>query len=406
MTTPEQEAVDALRARLSATAASVAVLDDTRTTLHYVAATGAGATQIVGTELPVHRGLAGWVVTSGQSLALREARRDDRFAADVAESTGYVPDVVLGAPLFTASGEIRGVLTVLDPEVDPDGILPLREVEVAAGHLSFPDLPAWSSAFVAGELAEVGALPLPELREWAFGDAAGAGVRVAVIDSGVDADHPRVRGIAGAVAFEPDDATPWGYRRVADAAGDLVGHGTACAGIIRSLAPEAEIHSVRVLGENLTGRGSVLRAGIAWAVENEMSIANLSLSSRSRSMYAPLHDVADAAAFAGTVLVSAANNVPGSTYPTSFSSVVSVAARPGSDPWLLGANPHPPVDFGAHGLDVNVAWSGGGSIVASGNSFAAPHVSAMAALIRSRHPRLTSYEVKSVLRALCENARG
>jgi len=51
-----------------------------------------------------------------------------------------------------------------------------------------------------------------------------------------------------------------------------------------------------------------------------------------------------------------------------------------------------------------VAWSGGGSTVATGNSFAAPHVAAMAALIRSKHPGLTSYQVKAVLQAVSDNA--
>ena len=170
-------------------------------------------------------------------------------------------------------------------------------------------------------------LPLPDAAAWALEGSTGAGVKVAIVDSGVDADHPRVGGIAGAVAFEPDDAEPSGFRVVTGPHEDLVGHGTACAGIIRSLAPDAEIYSVRVLGANLKGRGSLLRAGIAWAVEHGMAVANLSLSSRSPAMFGRLHEVTDAAYFGRTVLVSAANNVPGATYPSQYASVVSVAAR-------------------------------------------------------------------------------
>ena len=63
-----------------------------------------------------------------------------------------------------------------------------------------------------------------------------------------------------------------------DEEGDLFGHGTACAGIIRSLAPECEIHSVRTLGRRLTGRGAVLLAGLRWAIDEGYDVINLSLS--------------------------------------------------------------------------------------------------------------------------------
>ena len=58
--------------------------------------------------------------------------------------------------------------------------------------------PAWSGAFDRGAIQEVSALPFAQVREWAFGGSTGAGVRVAVIDSGVDAEHPRVGGVVGA----------------------------------------------------------------------------------------------------------------------------------------------------------------------------------------------------------------
>jgi len=396
-------AVAELRTRLGAAACSCALATESGA-LRYVAAAGAGAAEIVGVELSAGRGLAGWVATSGQSIAVREVRADPRFAVDVAEATRYVPTVLLAAPFFDEAGEVRGVLTVLDPEDDPGAVLPLREVEVVAGRLMRPDQPAWSAAFGAGRLSPVAGLPLPDAREWAIGGATGAGVRVAVIDSGIDADHPRVGGLAGAVSFEPDDAGASGFRRVEGPHDDLVGHGTACAAIIRSMAPEVELYSVRVLGPNLKGRGSLLRAGVSWAVESGMTVANLSLSSRSPAMFGPLHEVTDAAYFGGTVLVSAANNQPGPTYPSQYASVVSVAARRGDDPWALAANPRPPVEFGARGIDVDVAWSDAGSIVATGNSFAAPHVTAMVALLRGKHPGLTPYQVKAVLQTISENA--
>ncbi len=261
----------------------------------------------------------------------------------------------------------------------------------------------WSAAFT--DLAEVVGLPLPEpVREWAWGGSTGAGVRVAVVDSGVDAGHPLVGGVDGCIAFEPDAQAADGVRAVAGRHEDLVGHGTACAAIIRSIAPDASIHSVRVLGANARGTGARLLAGIRWSVAAGMDVVNLSLSSRSDAWFAPLHAAADAARSAGSVLVCAANNLPGPTYPAEFASVISVAARPGADPWDLAANPHPPVDFAGCGVDVEVAWAGGGRIVATGNSFAAPRVAGMAALVRAKHPGLDPAQVKAVLHAAAVNA--
>jgi subtilisin len=266
-------------------------------------------------------------------------------------------------------------------------------------------LPAWSEAFADDRLAAVRALPIQDAREWAFAGSAGAGVRLAVVDSGIDPEHPRVGGIQGAVSMVADPDTEDGYRAVEGAHEDLVGHGTACAAIIRSIAPEVEIYSVRVLGANLKGRGSLFHAGICWAVDHGMQVANLSLSSKSDAMFAPLHDIADEAYFKRTLLVAAANNQPGPTYPSQFSSVISVACLPGKDPMALAYNPDPPVEFGARGIDVDVAWLNGESMVASGNSFAAPHVAGMVALVLAKHPDLTPFQVKSLLQAVSRNAQ-
>ena len=267
-------------------------------------------------------------------------------------------------------------------------------------------LPEWSGAFAPDALETVDALPLPRpVRDWVWGSSTGRGVKVAVIDSGIDADHPRVGGVAGSVALEVDEASDDGYRVVEGAHEDFVGHGTACAAIIRMIAPDAEIYSVRVLGPNLRGRGALFLAGIRWALDNGIKVANMSLSSSSDRWFGPLHEIADEAYFRNCVLVCAANNVPGPTYPSQYASVLSVAAREGQDPFAIAYNPRPPVEFGACGIDVDVAWSGGKSIVATGNSFATPHVAGMVALLLSRHPGLTPFEVKAALQAVSDNAR-
>ena len=122
------------------------------------------------------------------------------------------------------------------------------------------------------------------------------------------------------------DGEDW---RVAEvAADDLVGHGTACAGIVHALAPEAELVSVRVLGGDNRGNGGGFATGLAWAIEESgASIVNLSLSSRSEAFFGPLHELADEAYFRSVLLVSAANNVAVASYPSLYASVVSVAAH-------------------------------------------------------------------------------
>ena len=109
--------------------------------------------------------------------------------------------------------------------------------------------------------------------------------------------------------------------------------------------------------------------------------------------------------FSDVVLVSAANNVAGPSYPSLFSSVISVAAHADADPWRFYYNPSPPVEFGAWGVDVPVAWRDGGHTIATGNSFAAPHITALVALILAKHPGLTPFEVKAVLAAVANNPR-
>ena len=266
-----------------------------------------------------------------------------------------------------------------------------------------PLLPAWSEPFSGARrdalrhLPPFGALD----RAWAIGGSDGSGVTVAIIDSGVERDHPAVggklaRSVRVDLAADPEDDPVI----LDDEEGtDVVGHGTACAGIIHAIAPGADLVSVRVLGPDNRGKGIVFAAGLDWAIGQGAGVMNLSLSSKSDALFALFHDLADRAYFANALLVCAANNVPGNSYPSLFASVISVAAHDLADPAAWFYNPRPPVEFGAHGLDVNVAWRGGSRMTATGNSFAAPHIAGYAALIRSKHPEATPFEVKAILAA-------
>jgi subtilisin len=266
--------------------------------------------------------------------------------------------------------------------------------------------PAWSWQFAPGHLqpVDVTAVPFSVTRQWAWADSTGWGVKVAVVDSGIDPDHPAVRGVAGGAAFDHDPTAPGGVRVTEGQHADLFGHGTACAGIIRRLAPDAELYSVRVLGQRLTGKGIVFAAGVRWAIEHGMQVVNLSLSTGRREYFALFHELADLAYFRGVMLVGAVNNVPAPSYPSQYASVFSVAANQHTDPFAITYNPAPPVEFGAPGIDLEVAWQGGRTVTATGNSFAAPHVAGLIARILAKHPALTPFEVKTVLRACAANA--
>ena len=239
-------------------------------------------------------------------------------------------------------------------------------------------------------------------RDWAFGGSTGAGATVCVVDSGVDADHPRVGGIARALAVtidEDDEA-----HLDPDTTGDVCGHGTACAGIIRSVAPECEIVSVRVLGEGFVGSGPALIEGLRWAVNEGFDVINMSLSTTKERFVADLHALTDAAYFRRSLIVASAHNMPVRSYPWRFASVVSVASHDIDDPLVFLRNPDPPVEFYARGVDVDVAWAEGATLRASGNSFATPHIAGICALIRSKHPDLTPPEVKTLLGLTATNA--
>ena len=96
--------------------------------------------------------------------------------------------------------------------------------------------------------------------------------------------------------------------------------------------------------------------------------------------------------------------MPAESYPSLYSSVISVAAHTRAGPEGFYYNPAPPVEFGAAGIDVDVAWLDGGSITATGNSFAAPVIAGVVARILGKHPGLTPFQVKTVLRATADNA--
>jgi signal transduction protein with GAF and PtsI domain len=130
-----RDSVAAVRELFDAAACSCALANDDGDALTFAAADGLGSAEVVGVEVPVGRGLVGWTAMSGQPVAVRDVRTDARFAQDIAESTGYVPDMILAAPFFDAAGEVMGVLEVLDPGVGISGDWPLAVLGTLASQL-------------------------------------------------------------------------------------------------------------------------------------------------------------------------------------------------------------------------------------------------------------------------------
>ena len=241
--------------------------------------------------------------------------------------------------------------------------------------------------------------PFKISRAWAWGESKGQGVKVAVIDSGIDDEHPAIPGgVQGWVAVDVDGRGNPVYRRGRHP--DGAGHGTACGGIIKSIAPAVELFSIQVLGEQGHCSGDNFIGGIRWALDHGMDIINMSLGTSRAKYFGLLHDLADEAYFRGSILVVAASNRPVMSYPALYASVIGVAAVEEDDPLTFYYNTTPPAEFMAGGINVRVAQPGGRYAIVSGNSMACPRISAICALIRSRHPGIDTPQLKVILREL------
>ncbi len=246
--------------------------------------------------------------------------------------------------------------------------------------------------------------PVPITAEWAWGDGSGAGVRVCVMDSGVSNASAEVGPVEGSFAVaRPEGESDAELEVVPDALGDVNGHGTACAAIIRRVAPAVRITSLRLLGPSLGGSGRTLIRALDWAIDEGFDVVNLSLSTSRPAFKRELHDLADKAFFQGVVIVAAAHNMPVESFPWRFPSVISVGSHNAADAERLEVNARPPVEFFAAGVQVPVPQPNGLIARVSGNSFAAPHVAGMAARILARHPTFRVGQIKHVLAALASN---
>ena len=231
----------------------------------------------------------------------------------------------------------------------------------------------------------------------------GRGVRIAVLDSGIEANHPALNGlqlsddIAVVLNEYALEVVPGGGR-------DIFGHGTAIAGIIRELAPEAEIGSFRVLGDELSARTPTIVQGAREALKRGYHILNCSFGCRVPEHVLQHKRWVDAAYLQGVHVVAACNNQDfgQQEWPGFFTSVMTVNMTCTEDRPEVYYKPGHLVEFAARGVDVDVAWSGGGRKKMTGSSFAAPRVAGMLACLLSEVPDLDPQQAKVLFRRLAK----
>lgn len=188
------------------------------------------------------------------------------------------------------------------------------------------------------------------------------------------------------------------------AAADVAHHGTAVASILRSLVPEAEITSVRVVDDDGRGSATALKAALEFCVRRGFDVVNLSLGTRRREVILDLYELVDQAAVAGVICVAAADNSGLPDYPSACTSLIAVDRLDDPDPYALRYRAGHRVAFLARGHAVEVEAPDGSRRRVSGASFACPHVAAFAARLRAARPRILPFEVKTVLHALSRPA--
>lgn len=244
-------------------------------------------------------------------------------------------------------------------------------------------------------------IELDFLRPSATGD--GKGIRIAVLDSGIDAGHPGLDGLrlTDDVAYDETGI----FLREQPGIGDDAGHGTAIAGIIHRIAPAAEIGSFRVLGSSLQSRSAIIAAGAIAAIRRGYHILNCSFGCRGNARFlVETKRWVDAAYLSGAHIVAACSNADAGIeeWPSHFPSVLATTMHdlPEGIFRRLGSL----VEFAAPGHRISVPWHGRRWAEVSGTSFAAAHLSgALACLLSAAEPRPSIMAIKS--RLLDENDR-
>jgi subtilisin family serine protease len=217
-----------------------------------------------------------------------------------------------------------------------------------------------------------------------WGTTKGEGLKVAILDTGIDRNHPDLMAnIKGGVNFTTDDRTDYQDRQ---------GHGTHCAGIIGAcdngvgvvgVAPAVDLYSVKVLGDNGSGGTDAIVQGLDWCIANGIDIASMSLGCGADPGPA-MHDAIKRARAAGIIIVAASGNEHTQCgFPAAYDECIAVGAvDPGFEKASF-SNFGSEVDVAAPGVQIFSTYKDSGYAKLSGTSMATPIVSGCVAVIQS-----------------------
>ena len=236
-----------------------------------------------------------------------------------------------------------------------------------------------------------------------FSRLAGRGVRVAIVDSGLDTSRPDLaRNVAGGVSIRIDDD---GTIRRLGGYDDDAGHGTACAGIVRGLAPEAELSIIRIFGATLASSAAALEAALEYAGEAGAHVVNASLGVTDTAVAGRLRDVCRSLHRAGICVVSAQPRDGEHSFPAQFEEVIGVEDGDVRGRYGYYYRPGQPIECVAKGGPRRVAWLNGEEALKSGASYAAPHISGIVALLKEGRPQAGLEEIRGLLESNASRPR-
>lgn len=230
-------------------------------------------------------------------------------------------------------------------------------------------------------------------------------ITVAVLDSGIDGTHPDLADrIKEAYRIDVSEGEVSVIEVPVGENNDRFGHGTGISSIVASIAPNAEIIDIRILGEEHQRPGQAVVEGLRFAVEQNFHLINMSmaLASRFAQKILPLCELAY---YQGQAVIASKRNMPLIDYglPAEFSSCISVDSSSFSNLYNYLYQSDHIIEFAAHGENVTVAAAGGGYTSMTGTSFAAPVITGICSLLLGAYPDLRPFELKSLLKAFSEN---
>ena len=232
-------------------------------------------------------------------------------------------------------------------------------------------------------------------------------VKVAVLDTGLDACHEAIRGrIARSVGYRCERGETISYALDSRANNDSSGHGTGVAAIIAALAPNARLIDYRVLDAGNGGYGSTVLQGLRDAIDSDAEIINVSVAFAKDRYWEETAKLLEEAYRRNKIVVAAKRNIPRPGdlgLPAELSNAVSVDSGDYANSYRLHFCGHAPIEFSARGTSILTARTGGGYTRMSGTSFATPVVSAFCALLRGLNRNLKLFEIKTLLKYHAES---